>query len=324
MSFVKPDQLRALRDRRGWTRAQLAQLVRVSEKTISRLENAKNPPKRGPRAETMKRLAHALDTSPEELARTRPSETQPDGPNSEPPAAVEIRSQVNLRMKDFARNALLIAAKRYHVSQQDIIDLAPLLFICVAERSLAYRREMLEEIDKKSQEMFEIGKEFPYLPTLLWANPRSDELVGAERESIKANDICAQEIDMCNYEGCLPDDFDEGRDNPFARYLHSFVADSTPLVDCRGFLSKFASYEISSRLTLDIVGDDEEAASAITSGQAALHKMPRNLTETAARAEWAKAEAARTTAEARAFFEELDALLDAPPASRKDGEEAIQ
>src|SRR5258707_15502158 len=53
-----PFQLRAIRERRGWTQERLAEKIGTTQNTISRLENPKTSK---PTIKTLLRLAHAFD-----------------------------------------------------------------------------------------------------------------------------------------------------------------------------------------------------------------------------------------------------------------------
>lgn len=63
------NELRAKRKQRGWTRAQLASVVHLTAHTIYKLETGRIRPS----AETLERLADALDCSTDELLGRRAS-----------------------------------------------------------------------------------------------------------------------------------------------------------------------------------------------------------------------------------------------------------
>jgi transcriptional regulator with XRE-family HTH domain len=81
MAMTRPNNLRAIREERGWTLAEAAEKADISESYLSRLE-------RGPRdlnARTMKRLMKAYGVKPEDIVR---ADDQP------PPSVAEVWARI--------------------------------------------------------------------------------------------------------------------------------------------------------------------------------------------------------------------------------------
>lgn len=116
--------------------ASVARKAGVSERTLARIKNKEemNPG-------TVEKIAKALDTSPEELCA--------------PPRTRAGRSQGGF----VAMQTELVAA-RYNVAPEIIEELAPLLFVAIAERSLHQRKERLEAWWEKAEELSKIQPKF--------------------------------------------------------------------------------------------------------------------------------------------------------------------
>lgn len=134
---IQPKILRDLMDEKGLTRAALAKESGVVTKTISRL--MKPPADRGkrPRRDTIQSIAKALETTPEFLCGKVSRDIQPK--KNVPEDAYEtlgLKTQLNVRVDHATRNAMALVCRRYGVKPHQIVMLAPLLFLCVAEQSL--------------------------------------------------------------------------------------------------------------------------------------------------------------------------------------------
>lgn len=63
MPRIDPDKLRAARERRLWTQAELAARIGSAESTLVNIERGKHQP----RISTVRKLAEALEVDPAEL-----------------------------------------------------------------------------------------------------------------------------------------------------------------------------------------------------------------------------------------------------------------
>lgn len=70
-------RLRELRERRGWSQAELGRRAGIAQSVINRLESGKN---RGPSLDTLEQLAKALGVAPGSLLATVPRKSRGSRP----------------------------------------------------------------------------------------------------------------------------------------------------------------------------------------------------------------------------------------------------
>ena len=124
----------ALRQKRGWTQAELARRSRVAPKTIGRIKNGEEL-----RRINAERIAQAFGVSVEVLQHP---------PNEElinQAAKKWGTERLVLDLNGSILNDLWLVSRRYNVSIQSVVQFAPLLFSVVAERSLLRRQKELDE-----------------------------------------------------------------------------------------------------------------------------------------------------------------------------------
>ena len=116
--------------------ASVARKAGVSERTLARIKNKEemNPG-------TVEKIAKALDTSPEELCA--------------PP-----RTRAGRYQGGFVAMQTELVAARYNVAPEVVEELAPLLFVAIAELSLHRRKERLEAWWEKAEELSKIQPKF--------------------------------------------------------------------------------------------------------------------------------------------------------------------
>ena len=173
---IHPKRLRDLRRRKKLSRRKLAEKSGVSERQIGRVEaSSADVPVR---VNTMIKLASALGVDAEMLV---------DDPTTLDPLPVSLSQDVQLSIKisSQVRLAYDLVKHRYGPSQKDIIKLAPLLYVLLAEGSLAWRREWLEEAKAAMERLEQLTDE---REQLLIEDSQMDESIEAERESIERSD----------------------------------------------------------------------------------------------------------------------------------------
>ena len=173
---IHPKRLRDLRERKKLSRSKLAKSSDISPKTISRLETSSTDV--SVRLNTMEKLANALGVDVGMLVDDPTSlDALPVPPSQDVQLSIKVSSQVRL--------AYDLVKHRYGPSQKDIIKLAPLLYILLAEGSLAWRRQWLEEVKVAMERLEQLsdGREH-----LLIEDSQLDESIDAERESIEMGD----------------------------------------------------------------------------------------------------------------------------------------
>ena len=181
---IHPKRLRDLRTRKKFSRRKLAKKSGVSEKQIGRVETSETDVP--VRMNTMIKLASALGVDAEMLLDDPSTlDPLPVPPSQDVQLSIKISSQVRL--------AYDLVKHRYGPSQKDIINLAPLLFVLLAEGSLSWRRQWLEEAKAAMERLKQLTSERESL------NPEEldlewDESFEAEQESIKKNELLGDEI----------------------------------------------------------------------------------------------------------------------------------
>ena len=215
---IDPNRLRTLRQRKKLSRPDLERVSGITVRTIQRLENEPDESKTT-REDTVIRLAKALDVEPGVLTGELDMPDAEKVPGTEPDP-VRIGAQIPPK----ARLAYDLIKRRYGVNTTDVINIAPLLFTLLAEGSLAWRREKLEEAREAIRQLEQIGG--------YWRGGLDIGLheavyhgVGREEESIRRADLFGKRL-LDDPDSSLVDRnfFDLSEENPFADYLRK-VAD---------------------------------------------------------------------------------------------------
>jgi transcriptional regulator with XRE-family HTH domain len=141
-SILNPDTLKAVRNEKNLSRAELAEKCGCTLETVGRWE-------RGKAKATQQRLkdalCEALDVPWEALCRPhQPKSTiKPGAPDD---GRQERVRPLNARVSHRAHLAFTLASQRYGVRIADIVELAPLLFMVAAEQSLADRQKKVDAL----------------------------------------------------------------------------------------------------------------------------------------------------------------------------------
>ncbi|MDE0333749.1 MAG: helix-turn-helix transcriptional regulator [Defluviicoccus sp.] len=187
---IDPDALKAARERRGLTQAQLADALGCGKETVSRWERGRS---RRLHPRHRESLCAALGVGWDALANADPG--APDGISG-----------------DEVDTAFRLAAERYGIGVRDVMEAAPLLFVVAAERSLIERGRRLEAARAEAESAGRaLADKAP------WLGRAVEEAVRKEERSIAENDIFGR---LVRPEG----DGDDDR-GPFARYLRDLVKD---------------------------------------------------------------------------------------------------
>lgn len=265
---IDPDRLRSLRKKKGWSRSELDKRSGISKRTIQRLENEPQRCKKT-RADTVNRLAKALGVEGGVLTGELP--LPESGKASAPdPERVQIGAQIAPKV----RLAYDLIKRRYGVSAAEVINMAPLFFALLAEGSLAWRREKLQEAKEAIDRLRQIDG--------IWrgscefgANVASEGVL-VEEDSIAKADLFGND----SYEF-----FDSSTDNPFASYLRQLRVelDITGVVDVEsgdlmfGSPLKFPDYDICRDELDGIANGSYYAKMALETGDARLFEIPEEL-----------------------------------------------
>lgn len=293
---IDPKNLRELRASKKWSRQKLTDKSKVSARQIARIESSSESVT--VHSTTSKGLARAFNVSEEVLSGNEPVDiarltsmqrqasklgADADALSGDKPSSDK---QLNLRIDSGVRLAYDLVEHCYPYSpgMKDIINLAPLFFVLLAEGSLDWRKKCLEEIRRASDHLYETAKAENHLYfTKYLANV--EDGYGAEEESIEKTDICGETIR--NDDSVLRfADTDEALYglNPFMAYLRKLSRDA-------GILDKVFPIENSddpwgpeSYIYLflkneleEITGGSDDAEWALRFGDVRLSEIPEEL-----------------------------------------------
>ena len=307
---VLPGVLAELRNRKGWSRRQLADAARVSPQMIERAERQSKPV--NVRARTLGRLARALGVQEPVLRGETPLEPALPTPDQ---WSITVRSAPGLRL------AYELVERRYGAAPKDLFVLAPALFVLLAEGSLKWRRSKLEQAREANQALHELGRNNATLYFAKdWYQQAFDWGMATEDASIKKGDVLGREI--WDEEGMRSWGFteDDVTVTPFADYLEELAEEvdrpemlrfhdlllvdqgldlwgANPYAVCRGDLD-------------EIAGGSRHARWALEWGNARITDIPEDLMSEEAkdgRAEWL---ASKLADDVRERMEQHEALLE--------------
>ena len=278
---IDPDRLHTLRQQKGLSRSQLAERSGITERTIQRLEKE---PQRSQKTHehTLNSLAKALGVKEKSGVLTGDLPL-PDFDKA--PADNPERVQIGAQIAPKARLAYDLIKRRYGVSATEIINMAPLFFMLLAEGSLARRREKLEEAEEAIKRLNQIETAHRMFGVIA---DYGDEAYGIEEDSIDKADIFGGYLSK-DYGGTIDvlvdEPFDPDEDNPFAHYLRKLADELTKpkIVDVhRGGLlfgspPKFPDYNICSDELDRIANGSPIARICLETGYARISEIPKEL-----------------------------------------------
>lgn len=276
--MIIPERLHKLRIRKGLSQPDLAKRSRISARQLQRLEKSLEPSK-SVRETTLSNLAKNLDVKAEVLTGELPL---PDDSNGVSQRETE-RVQIGALIQAESRLAYDLVKIRYGIKTTEIINMAPLFFVLLAEGSLAWRREKLRELNEAIARMREIGKiHEKSIGHLSYAHCvwRAEDALGFEEESIDKTDLFGEHLADEAYDF----GYDPSRENPFADYVRWFAdgLDNPGTVkitsgELKLGLGGFPDYEICGEWLDKIAGDSQKARQALKNGTVRLSEIPEEL-----------------------------------------------
>ena len=276
---IDPDRLRSLRKKQKLSLVKLAEKTKrvnppgITEKTIQRLE-ATSQQNTTVREHTIESLAKALSVELGVLTGELPLPESDDTPADNPD-----RVQIGAQVAPKTRLAYDLIKRRYSVNATEIINMAPLFFVLLAEGSLAWRREKLKEVEEAYDHLMKIDG--------FWSGGSAylqhgmDEGAGGEGESIDKADLFGEHLD----DDFMGTPFDASKNNPFTHYLRKLAEElaASGVVDVdSGVLSlasnfKFPHYDICRDEIDRIANGSPDAKKALEIGFARLSEIPDEL-----------------------------------------------
>ena len=278
-SRVHPHALRALREREGMSRAELAKRSKVPERGIARLESTANTIE----SATLGALAKALGTDVDTLSRE----------SFEPPVGSNTKGEsgrMTVALSPQLRLAYDLIGHRYGPTRSQIIELAPLLFALLAEACLAERRKRLDEVEEAAHQLRQLGDG---ASQLYFTHYLVDVEYGAglELESIESADLLGQKVRADDW-ARMNFEADLDKVTPFADYLCT-LADKLDLDGVVDFLPVESEaavgtdllddiwgaepYQVCGSTLTELTGGSKRARWALAHGDVQLSKTPREL-----------------------------------------------
>ena len=290
---INPQALKTARKQGRMSQEQLADAIGCTKDTVSRWERGKS---RRVRSHLRKALCDVLRVPWEKLVEP------PDQPLRDATTKVSISKDV--------QTPLRLVAERYNVRPQDVLNLAPLLFLIVAERSLLERQRRFEVIDAALQEAEQkLRDNWAHLGGIIAARSVSaDDQLDEEEKSLRKRDVFGRTI---KYEYR-----NEGDEGPFPHFVRDLANDLPK--DAVAYIESFGgdmieSYRIADDTLLACTGisEDEEQGQKLLSyihcgaiDFAECLRVKRDGDEETYR-EWLSAELSRTEEESRRQLEEF-------------------
>jgi transcriptional regulator with XRE-family HTH domain len=216
---INPNALKTYRGKRGLKQSALAEKLGCSIAQVSRWE----------RGVSRNIRAHLRDKLPKVLGCTWENLTQPPEARDEAETKPwNPKAQLKVQIHPAALNALRLVSKRFRIPAHLIVELAPLLFLIAAEKSLARRRAGVEAIENRLSRVTDQEKtDIRHLPQITFGADFNDDpifggdfydVLRVEHESISKRDVLGQ---LSDWETNETVDYE----NPFVTYLRTEVAD---------------------------------------------------------------------------------------------------
>ncbi len=275
---IRPQTLKALRERRKMTQAGLAaRCVHIGQKvsvaTIKRIE-ASGQEAYLARRTVAERLAKALRVGAEDLAKP---------PQPEDIDRFEALRRLGLReLRRTVRESTALSFRMvkhlYGIPISAQVEMAPLFMALLAEGSLAWRAERVAEIKTKSEELISLGVH-GHLSFTIAAYSVHDGSE-AEEESIKKKDLFGED----DFEEAHDFGYDRSTNNPFADYIRKLARDlgDVPITvdpddndwtDSNGF----PEYRIGNDLIEELTSGNKDAVYALACNHAKIREIPEDL-----------------------------------------------
>lgn len=297
---INPERLQSLLESRGLKQRELADKIGVDVGTLSRWKRGKQTKLH---TSHLAKLCEALGTTSEVLCGDGPLPVSDD--RQKPP-----KGQVTLMLDHACRNALGLVARRYGVTRQQIVEVAPLLFMIMAEQSLKERREEIVAWIKKRREAWDQAPKHLKHSAAQIDDGEYEALISAAGRSIKKRDLFAVGV------GGWSEDYAEI--NPFAEFLTARLSEISKRQPAPEKLASWykknvtwdhggaPSYMIGLEELVALLGSDREAVRHVLEGKVVLAEMPgetrRGTPEE--RAAWVKQTAEDAAREREALLKE--------------------
>ena len=221
---INSETLKQYRDHARLSQQGLADVSKVSKKTIARIEGGKSSANNT----TVSRLSKALGVSPEALSK-------PFSLNEQEENRYLGYQTSKVTIDGNAELAYQMVERCYGVSREDQLTMAPLFTALLAEGSLAWRRHALEEAEGAVNKLKETFNSRERLPDKEIMDLERALLV--ERESIEQRDFFGKQVIIESPKDTSPIRPDDIVCNPFRQYLAHLQLDTELIEFTNGFMS---------------------------------------------------------------------------------------
>ncbi len=208
---IKAERVKQIRESKNLSQAALAGASKLGKRQIQRIEQHQG--ELPVRENTLMKLARGLRVS------TRVLTGEELLPESVPSAPLNLAAPDSLRKVKLSPHVQLqydLIEEVYGGTFEDLVNLAPILFTQLAERSLAWRDKAFSEKMNRTVELMDLGRQFPRVGKLVGDTSQeleayfSGEVASDEQESIQSRDVFGEQ---------LLEDVEPGWDRPYVRFL---------------------------------------------------------------------------------------------------------
>lgn len=276
---INPERLKGLLEMRKLNQKELAKAIQVDVTTVNRWMTGRVTKLRG---DIFSKLCKELSARKSDLCGEGPLPDAP--PECEPPS----KDPVSFEIDTACRNALALVARRYGVKQREIVEIAPLLFLIIAEQSLAERESALVDLGSRLSDA-ENATPAHLRNRFRFPHDEDDlDLATREKRSIAARDLFASQVGYREHASEAA--------NPFAHFLSNLLkatdAPHEPIgrESIRWARGDEPRYRIGLDELSELMGGDKGASRKILHGIVALAEMPGDLRRATPekRAAWVK------------------------------------
>lgn len=214
MISIKVERIKMLREQKNLSQAKLASLSNLGKRQIQRLEQQTGEV--NIREETLKRLAKGLRVERAVLTGDAPL------PPTNSLLNTGVAHERNIKLNARVQLHYDLIKQVYKASFEDVVNIAPILFTMIAEKSLSWREKNHQQKIKKVTDLIELTQTFTNLEKTIGttSDEWSDYLSGhdglLEAESIKSKDV---------FGNMLAADADPWWENPLVQYLKEELSD---------------------------------------------------------------------------------------------------
>lgn len=193
---IHPQTLRSLRSDCKLSQQDLAEKSRCSVAQISRWERGKST---NVHRSSLDRLSKALGVETDALTQPPAS---PSKHSADDVLGFMGLTQLNVRVRKRTRTALEVVSGLFGVTWAQVIELAPLLFLATAKKSLAERATAIDSVEQQRERLLaDIVRTAPHLAADFRAGTYyGDDAISEEGESIARRDVFGPDFAFREYE----------------------------------------------------------------------------------------------------------------------------